>query len=166
MYETLILSVFPLMVVLAGISDFFTLKIPNWLNAIIAVSVVPFVLFSGMPMEIFAWHVIAGLVTFVAGFVLFSAKIIGGGDAKMLAACAIWVGWDVLMQFAVVTAFAGGALVIAIKVWVFFAQHKDHKGMDWAKNFLSKKPQLPYGIAIAAGGVIVFPATWWVQQIL
>ncbi len=166
LYDTLILSVFPLMVVMAGISDFFTLKIPNWLNAVIAVSVVPFVILAGMPLEIFAWHIIAGLVTFVVGFILFSINIIGGGDAKMLAACAVWVGWDVLMEFAVVTVFAGAVLVIAIKVWVFFANRKDIKGMDWAKNFLSKKPQLPYGIAIAAGGVIVFPATWWIQQIL
>lgn len=166
MYETLILSIFPLMVVVAGISDFFTLKIPNWLNGVIAVSVVPFVFFAGMPLELFAWHIIAGLVAFVVGFILFSANIIGGGDAKMLAACAVWVGWDVLMEFALVTAFAGGALVIALKLWVFFEKRKDTKGMDWAKNFLSKKPQLPYGIAIAAGGVIVFPATWWIQQIL
>lgn len=166
MYETLILSVFPLMVVMAGISDFFTLKIPNWLNGLIAVSVVPFVLFAGMPMEVFAWHVIAGLAAFAGGFILFSANIIGGGDAKMLAACAVWVGWDLLVEFAFVTAFAGGALVIAIKLWVFFADHKDKKGMEWASNFLSKKPQLPYGIAIAAGGVIVFPASWWIQQVL
>jgi len=154
------------MVVIAGVSDFFTLKIPNWLNATIAVSVVPFVLLSGMPLEIFAWHVIAGLLTFVVGFVLFSANIIGGGDAKMLAACAIWVGWDALMQFAVVTAFAGGALVIMIKIWAFFARRQNLGKTGWAKNFLSKKPQLPYGIAIAAGGVIAFPATWWVQQVL
>ncbi len=166
MYETLILSVFPLMVVMAGISDFFTLKIPNWLNAVIAVSVIPFVLFSDMPMELFAWHIIAGLVAFVAGFVLFAANLIGGGDAKMLAACAVWVGWDALIPFAVITVFAGGALVVAMKVWVFFADRKDNKGMDWAQGLLSKKPQLPYGIAIASGGVMVFPATWWVQQIL
>ena len=166
MYETLILSVFPLMVVMAGISDFFTLKIPNWLNAVIAVSVVPFVILSGMPLELFAWHVLAGLVMFAVGFFLFLANLIGGGDAKMLAACALWVGWDSLMQFGLGTAIAGGALVIAMKIWVFFADHKDTRGMDWAKNFLSTRPQLPYGIAIAAGGVIVFPATWWIQQVL
>ena len=166
LYETLILSLFPLLVVMAGISDFFTLRIPNWLNAVIAVSVVPFVLVSGMPMEVFAWHVIAGLVMFVIGFGLFAINIFGGGDAKMLAACAVWVGWDTLMEFAVVTALAGGVLVIAIKLWAFFVAHKDTKGLDWANNFLSKKPQLPYGIAIAAGGVIVFPATWWIKQIL
>ncbi len=166
MYELLILSVFPLMVVMAGVSDFFTLKIPNWLNGIIAVSVIPFVLWAGMPLEVFAWHIIAGLVMFVAGFIFFSANIIGGGDAKMLAACGIWLGWDVLMEFALVTAFAGAALVVAIKIWAFFANKKEVPGMGWAKNFLSKKPQLPYGIAIAAGGVIVFPTTWWFQQIL
>ena len=170
MYETLILSVFPLMVVTAAISDFFTLKIPNWLNAVIAVSVIPFVLMSDMPMEVFAGHIVAGLVTFVFGFMLFSAHIFGGGDAKMLAACAVWVGWDSLMEFAIITAFAGGALVLAMKIWVFFASRKDHKdmikNMKWAQNFLSKRPQLPYGIAIATGSVIIFPATWWVQQLL
>lgn len=165
MYETLVLSVFPLLIVMAGISDYFTLKIPNWVNALIAVSVIPFVLFSGMPMEIFAWHLAAGVLAFIVGFVLFSGGLIGGGDAKMLAACALWVGWNGLFQFAFYTALAGGVLALAMTIWHRLADKKDIKGLGWAKNILSESPKLPYGIAIAAGGVVVFPATWWIQQL-
>lgn len=165
MYETLILSVFPLMVMAAGISDFFTFKIPNWLNALIALSVIPFVVYLGMPLEVFAWHVVAGLLFFVIGLGLFAGGLIGGGDAKMLAACALWIGWDRLMEFGVITVLAGGALVMAMTAWQFLSTRKDAGLLAWAKSFLGKQPQLPYGIAIAAGSIVVFPGTWWLQQI-
>ncbi len=150
---------------IAGISDYFTLKIPNWLNLIIAVSVIPFVLLAQMPMELFAWHVVAGLLTFIVAFVLFAVGIIGGGDAKMLSACALWVGWDAMFNFTMYTVIAGGILGLALTVWKWLASKKDDAGFAWAKGLGKGKQQLPYGIAIAAAGVIVFPATWWVQQI-
>jgi prepilin peptidase CpaA len=165
LYETLILSVFPLLIVMAGISDYFTLKIPNWVNGLIAFSVIPFVLLSGMPLDVFAWHVAAGVAAFIVGYMMFAGGLIGGGDAKMLAACALWIGWDGLMQFAFYTAMAGGVLATIVTVWRHMADKTGQEKTGWAKNFLSETPKLPYGIAIAVGGVVVFPATWWIQQL-
>lgn len=168
MYETLVLSVFPLLIMLAGISDYFTLTIPNWINTAIALSVIPFVLLSGMPVEVFAWHVAAGVMSFLVGYYLFSANLIGGGDAKMLAACGLWIGWSELFQFAFYTAIAGGFLAITVGLWSRLAEKsEDGAGVmtAWMKKFRTGDLQLPYGIAIAAGGVVIFPATWWVQQL-
>lgn len=165
MYETLVLSVFPLLIMLAGISDYFTLTIPNWINTLIALSVIPFVLLSGMPVEVFAWHVAAGVASFMVGYYLFASHLIGGGDAKMLGACGLWVGWSELFQFGFYTAVAGGLLAIAVSGWTRLANRSETGMTAWMKNFHGGSPQLPYGIAIAAGGVVIFPATWWVQQL-
>ena len=165
MYDAIILSAFPLLVAAAGISDYFTFRIPNWINALIAVSIIPFAVFSAMPPDIFAWHVVAGLIAFVLGFGLFALNLIGGGDAKMIAACGLWIGWDALLEFGFATVLAGGVLALVIKLWSLFGSRSNVAAVGWAKNYFSKKPKLPYGIAIAAGGIMVFPATWWFQQI-
>ena len=151
---------------IAGVSDYFTLKIPNWLNLAIAVSVIPFVIMADMPMEIFAWHVVAGILTFIVAYIMFAFGIFGGGDAKMVAACALWIGWDSMFNFSVYIVIAGGILGLALTAWKWLAAKKDDAGFAWAQGFLAeKKLQLPYGIAIAASGVIVFPATWWMQHL-
>ncbi len=161
---TLVTSVFPLLIIAAGINDYFTFKIPNWLNALIALSVIPFALFFPMPGEVFAWHVVAGIVAMIAAFTVYAMGLIGGGDAKMIGACALWVGWEALMSFMIVTVIAGGVLALAMTVWGYLSTKQEADVGEWAKNLFSKKPDLPYGIAIAAGGIIVFPGTWWIQQ--
>ena len=166
MSDSLVLTIFPMLVVLAGVSDFLTLKIPNWVNGLIAVAMLPFALFQQMPMEVFAWHMVAGIVMLIAGFILFAFGYIGGGDAKMLAACGLWVGWDQLVAFSLITALAGGALAIIMKFWQMFNIEHEVRDVSWLKNVFRAELQLPYGVAIAAGGMMVYPATWWVQQTL
>lgn len=168
MYDTLLLSVFPVLIMSAGIADYASLKIPNWLNGLIAASIIPFVLVSGMPVEIFAWHVVAAIITFLVGMVLFSSSLIGGGDVKMAAACALWIGWVPLPEFALLTLVAGGILAGGTLLWVA-VEHVMMIGKDdepfWYRAITSNRIQLPYGLAIAAGGTIIFPATWWLQGV-
>ena len=164
--DTLVLSVFPLLVVAAGISDFLTLKIPNWINAVIAAAIIPFALYQQMPLEVFAWHMVAGIIMLIAGFLFFAFGLIGGGDAKMLAACGLWVGWENLAPFVLVTALAGGLLAVIMKFWQMFTIEHEVRDVKWLKRVFRAKLQLPYGVAIAVGGMIVFPATWWVQQVI
>jgi len=151
---------------IAGVCDYFTLKIPNWLNITIAVAVIPFVILAEMPIEVFAWHVVAGILTFIIAYIMFAFGLFGGGDAKMLAACALWIGWDGMFNFSVYIVIAGGLLGLALTAWKWLATKQDSEGFAWARGFITEKQlQLPYGIAIAASGIIVFPATWWMQQI-
>lgn len=166
MYDTLLLSVFPLLIMSAGIADYASLQIPNWLNGLIAASIMPFVLLSGMPVEIFAWHVAAAIVTFLVGLVLFFMRLIGGGDVKMLAACALWVGWAPLPGFLVLTLVAGGVLAMGTLAWTS-VNHLMKSRQDgepfWLRAATNTRVQLPYGLAIAAGGTMIFPATWWLE---
>lgn len=152
----------PFLVVAAGAGDFLTLRIPNWLNAVIAVLFFPMALATGMPAEAILMHSLAAIAVLVVGFGLFSGGFIGGGDAKLLAAVGLWFGWPALIPFLVFTAIAGGVLAIAVNLWGLVELERDVQGYGWMKRWLSlKKVDLPYGMAIAAGAILAFPGSWW-----
>ena len=79
---------------------------------------------------------------FACGALLFRFGLFGGGDAKLLAAGALWIGAGSALPFLAGTALTGGALALGFLVWVGVA------GRGRAR------PSLPYGVAIAAGGVL------------
>lgn len=154
-------TLLPFLVIAAGVSDFLTLRIPNWLNALIALAFYPLAFATGMSGEAILWHSLAAVIVLVVGFGLFSAGFIGGGDAKLLAAAALWIGWAQLPPFLVFTAIAGGALVIVMKAWQMVRLEGEVHEVGWAKRLFGFKMDLPYGVAIAAGTILAFPGTWW-----
>ena len=151
----------PFLAVVAAVSDVLTLRIPNWLNAVIALAFFPMALATGMPGEAVMWHSLTGIVVLVVGFGLFSAGVIGGGDAKLLAATALWIGNAQLLPFLVLTALAGGVLVIVMKVWQMLRLEGEVHEVGWAKRLFGFKMDLPYGVAIAAGTIFALPGSWW-----
>lgn len=154
-------TLLPFLVIAAGISDFLTLRIPNWLNVLIALAFFPLAFATGMTGMEILWHCLAAVIVLVVGFGLFSAGFIGGGDAKLLAAAALWIGWAQLPPFLVFTAIAGGVLVILMKAWQMFRLEGEVHEIGWAKRLFAFKMDLPYGVAIAAGAILAFPGTWW-----
>lgn len=154
-------TLLPFLAVVAAASDFLTLRIPNWLNAVIALAFFPMALVTGMPGEAIMWHCLTASAVLVIGFGLFSAGFIGGGDAKLLAATALWIGGAQLLPFVVFTALAGGVLVLVMLVWALLQFEGETHEIGWAKRLFGFKMDLPYGVAIAAGTILAFPGTWW-----
>jgi prepilin peptidase CpaA len=107
MTDLLILTLFPTLVVAAAIGDVLTMRIPNWLNAATALSVLPMAVLAGMPLDVAQWHLLGGAVLLVFGFALFARGYIGGGDAKLMAAVGLWIGWSALLPFVIVTSVGG-----------------------------------------------------------
>ena len=56
----------------------------------------------------------AGAAVLALTFALFGFGWIGGGDAKLAAATALWLGFDTLMEYFLVASIAGGGLTLAI----------------------------------------------------
>ena len=110
-------TLFPTLMILAGAGDALTMRIPNWLNILIALLFFPMALLTGMPVVDIGLHVAVGVGMFVLGFALFSLGLFGGGDAKLLAAAGLWLGWPDLLNFLVVTAIAGGILALCVGAW-------------------------------------------------
>jgi prepilin peptidase CpaA len=166
MFDLILMTLFPFLVMAAAIADFFTMKIPNRLNLAIAGLMLPVALMAGMPGDVFLWHLAAGALMLAAGFGLFAANAIGGGDAKLFAAASLWIGWSQLMPFAIYTALAGGALAIIMKTWQLVRIEHEVKDVAWLKQVIRTNLDLPYGVAIATGALLAYPATFWMKQLV
>jgi prepilin peptidase CpaA len=156
-------TLFPLLLVAAGIGDVLTYRIPNWLTAAIALLFFPMAALTGLPLENVFWQCGGALATLVIGFGLFALGLWGGGDAKLLAAAALWFAWPALGLFIVYTALAGGVLAALVAAWSMIHIDQEVRGHAWITRWMTAKPNVPYGIAFAVGGFLAFPETWWMQ---
>jgi prepilin peptidase CpaA len=154
-------TLFPTLMILAGAGDALTMRIPNWLNILIALLFFPMAVLTGMPVADIGLHLAVGVAMFVLGFALFSLGLFGGGDAKLLAAAGLWLGWPDLLDFLVVTAIAGGILAICVGAWSVIRFNSELQDGSIFRRFKSVKPNVPYGYAFAIGAVLSFPETWW-----
>jgi prepilin peptidase CpaA len=165
MTATLSMTLFVILLTAAAAGDMFTYRIPNWLTGPIAISFPAAALIAGMPVEHALWSILASGLMLMAGFVLFAAGLFGGGDAKLMAAAILWLGWDQVLPFLFYTGLAGGALAVAYLAWSLVQTHIEIAGrgenVPLARRLLSLRPDLPYGVALAAGACATLPFTWW-----
>ena len=166
MLHTLSISMLPVLLIIAAAGDVLALRIPNWLTALTALLFFPMAYLTGMPMAEFGMHILAGLILFAAGFIFFQFGLFGGGDAKLMAAAGFWFGTSQTLPFLVGTAVAGGALALVVGAWSMFLISWEIHGADrtfgnFGKKLLEMKPNVPYGMAFAIGGILAFRETWW-----
>ena len=154
-------TLFPFLLVTAGVSDFLTYRIPNWMTAAIALAFFPMALATGLPVHQLLLQCGAAALLLAIGFGLFAAGLWGGGDAKLLAAAALWFGWPALAHFVIYTALAGGVLAAAVGIWSIIHIDQEVRGHTWITRWMNIKPNVPYAVALAAGGILAFPETWW-----
>ena len=76
-------------------------------------------------------HALCGAVVLVFAFALFSLHWIGGGDAKLAAATALWLGLTPLADYGLASAIAGGALTLAILMARRFALPQALASQAW-----------------------------------
>ena len=107
--EILVLFVFPLLLALAAGWDIASFTIPNFLQVALIASFVAFVVATGMTTAGIGGHLIAGFLGLVVGFTLFALGYIGGGDAKLFACIALWLGFRNLPEYALMASIVGGA---------------------------------------------------------
>lgn len=96
---------------------------------------------------------LVALAAFAVGFALFAARLMGGGDVKLMAAIALWAGPGLVLPFIVITSLVGGAL--SIVVLVASRLQPVMARADGAARRSLFRANVPYGAAIAAGGLFV-----------
>lgn len=128
----------------AAVADVRHFEIPDRWSILIAALFVVSALFVP-PASAFWLHLAAGAGMFLAGALLFSKGWLGGGDVKLLAACAVWTGFDGLAILLAGTALTGGALAVGIVAARRLA------GPEPAYRGLQRDGPLPYAIAILGG---------------
>ena len=90
MYNAAVFLILPICLVLASLTDFLEMKIPNRIPAILAASFFLIMPFSGLGLVEIGWHLAAALMVFAVCFTLFALNVMGGGDAKILAIGQAW----------------------------------------------------------------------------
>ena len=159
-------TLFPLLLIVAGAGDALTLRIPNRLNLMIALGFFPMAWAAGMPLPMLGQHVVAGGVLLALGYLLFALRAFGGGDAKLLAAAGLWLGYPASLNFMVLSALAGGGLAFAVGAWSLVKMDSEIRDGLVSRHLAFLKPDLPYGVALAVGGIAAFSQSWWMSVAL
>jgi prepilin peptidase CpaA len=170
MLHTLSISTLPILLIIAAAGDVVSLRIPNWLTIVTALLFFPMAFLTGMPLMEFGTHILAGIILFGVGFIFFQFGLFGGGDAKLMAAAGLWFGTTQTLPFLFATVLAGGALAFVVGIWsmllLSWEIHGNEEGFgDFGKKIREMKPNVPYGLAFAIGGILAFRETWWVTGI-
>ncbi|MDJ0944299.1 MAG: prepilin peptidase [Kiloniellales bacterium] len=154
--------VFAGLVVWAAVTDVRSFLIPNRISAAIALLYPAYVIAAPQPIDWTGALIVAG-ATLAVGFVMFvitfrGSSLMGAGDTKLLAACALWAGPGLMLELVVIMALAGG--VIAIFTWLRHRPAAATSNLAATANgvmtFL-RIPfvRLPYGLAICSGALYV-----------
>jgi prepilin peptidase CpaA len=142
-FTEILLGMLAALLVVAAVIDVRTFTISNRLNLTVALLAPVYWLSLGLsPWPGVAIQLAAGATVFVLFAGAFYAGMMGGGDVKLAAALALWFPPQATLQFIVIMSLAGGVLTVALVVW-----HRAKK--------LEGRPQIPYGVAIAFGGLAI-----------
>jgi prepilin peptidase CpaA len=163
--QHILLIVLPGAVAFAAAMDLFTMTIPNRISVVMAAAFVPAALMAGLGPWSIALHIGAGLAVLGLGVLLFAGGWFGGGDAKLLAAIALWVGFESLPMYLMYVALAGGMLALFFSSVRSVPLPRALLGEAWALRLHRPDGGIPYGIALAAGALLVYPHTLWFARL-
>jgi prepilin peptidase CpaA len=142
-FTELLLGALAALLVVAAIIDVRTFTISNRLNLAVAAMAPVYWLAAGLPLwPGAAVQLATGATVFLLLAAAFFAGMMGGGDVKLAAALALWLPPEATVKFLVFMSIAGGVLTLGLVAW-----HRWQRGEG--------RPKVPYGVAIAAGGLVV-----------
>lgn len=165
MATDLLMLVFPLLMLYGAVMDVLTMRIANRISIALMAAFVITAIIAGMPVATVLLHLAVGVAVLLVGMVLFQLRLVGGGDAKLLSAAAVWMGYAQLLPYLVWVTIFGGLLALLVLAYRRFpAAALPLPG--WALRLHRQGEGMPYGAAITAGALIVYPATVIPQLLL
>jgi prepilin peptidase CpaA len=159
------LLVFPAMMAFAASSDLLTMTISNRVSLILAGGFFVLAAMTGMPLVDIGTHLGASGIVLVVAFVFFARGWIGGGDAKLAAATALWVGFDQLLNYMIYASLFGGLLTLAIMRFRLMPLPAALAEQEWVKRLHRMDAGVPYGIALALAALAIYPDTAWMKSL-
>jgi prepilin peptidase CpaA len=165
--QAMLAIAFPALVITAALRDVTSYTIPNWISLALVAAFVPAALALGLPLPVLGLHLGVGVTGLVLGMVMFALGWIGGGDAKLFAAAALWLGWPAAATFAVWTAVAGGGLALTLlSLRSGYLRPYVVTGPAWFARLAEPGENVPYGLAIAIGALIAFPVSPFMKALI
>ncbi|MEO5971815.1 MAG: prepilin peptidase [Sphingomicrobium sp.] len=151
LFTELLLGTLAILLLAAAVIDIRTFTISNRLNACVALLAPAFWWSTALPL----WPNVAvqiglALMVFALLAAAFYAGMMGGGDVKLAAALALWFSPTTTLKFLVLMSIAGGVLTLLVLGLHRFRRREG-------------RPQIPYGVAIAFGGLAIL-TQWFLNQ--
>jgi len=159
-----IFAVFPLGMAYAAASDLLTMTISNRLTLALGAGFILLAPLTGMDLQTLTMHFAAGGAVFAIAFFLFAMGWIGGGDAKLASVTVLWLGWDVALEFLGIASIFGGILTIVLLSFRRAVLPAFIIRQPWVQRLHNESAGVPYGVALAAAALAVYPHTVWMQM--
>ena len=157
--DALLLTVFPAAMAFAAATDLITMTVPNRIAIALVAGFFLIAPIAGLGFTDLGLHVLAGTVALIVTFGFFAMGWIGGGDAKLFAATALWFGPEAVLTYSLTAALIGGALTLVILFWRGTPLPVAFASQGWLLRLHDPNKGVPYGIALAAAGLLVYPDT-------
>jgi prepilin peptidase CpaA len=156
---------FPELMAFAAASDLFTMTISNRVSLALAAGFLVLGLASGMAPSEILMHLAAGATVLAVAFVCFAFGWVGGGDAKVAAAAALWFGFAHLLNYLLYASLFGGVLTLVLLQFRQWPLPYALAGQAWLLKLHAKEGGIPYGIALAVGALLIYPDTEWISAV-
>jgi len=159
------LLLFPALMAFAAASDLFTMTISNRVSLLLLAGFLALAPFGGLGLHGMLSHAGAGALVLAVAFACFTFGWIGGGDAKIAAAAALWFGFAHLLDYLLYASLFGGALTLLLLQFRQWPLPYSLGGQPWLLRLHSKDTGIPYGIALALGALMIYPETDWIGTV-
>ncbi len=148
--------VFAVPLLIAAYTDFSTMKIPNKVSLAMAAGFFLTLPLHWQGLPVLGDHLMIGAIFLLAGFAMFAFGWLGGGDAKLMAAIGLWLGWLDVLPFIIQTTLFGAALGVFLLLGAHFMPVRLRTSSVGMRLFQGGS-DMPYGLALAAGAFFIWP---------
>lgn len=163
--QIVLLGLFPAVMAFAAASDLLTMTISNRVSLALALGFFLAAFLIGMPYAEMGEHMLAALIVLAVAFACFAFGWIGGGDAKLAAATALWFGFSHLMDYLLLAAILGGVLTLVLLALRQWPLPSPLARQPWIARLHAVNSGIPYGIALAIAGLMVYPDTAFIHAL-
>ena len=158
---TLILVVFPALMLAAAVFDLLSYRIPNWISLALVAAFALAAPMAGMGLWTAAGHGGAMLLVLGVGMGLFAMGWAGAGDVKLAAAAALWFGPGDAFFYILLASVLGGVLSVAILVLRNTPLPAAIADNGWVMRLRGAERPVPYALALAPAGLICLSQSVW-----
>jgi prepilin peptidase CpaA len=144
-------------VLAAAFSDWKSFRIPNYMPAILVLLFLVMQAFGGFTPIVWDNYLHFG-IALLGGMLMFGLGWLGGGDAKLYAAIALWLPMGNAILLLLATVFAGLLLAVA---YLITRKTRRIKRVAIQSMDAKKESRIPYGVAIVSGAIITASTVGW-----
>ena len=159
MLATLALFFFPVLMAYAASADLLTMRIANWLVLLLTTGYFAFAAWAQLSWSEIGMSVAAAAIVLAVAFSFFAFGWIGGGDAKLVSASTLWVGFGLMVPYLIYAALLGGGLTLLILALRRYPLPAVLQRQGWIDRLHDPKVGVPYGITLAIAALLVYPET-------